>query len=443
VERSLRQVVTTGEAIKGTEYTGDHPAQPKGKAVWLENFDPIKDKSGQPIGVTLAVQDITELRDIEARLYQAQKMEAVGTLAGGVAHDFNNLLTVILGYAQVIQLDMDKGDEMKTAIDQIVESSRRAADLTQSLLAFSRKQRIELTLRYLNEVVGGAAKLLRRLLPEDIDLVLDLADEDLAVSIDITQISQILMNLATNARDAMLHGGSLTVTTRRTKLDEEFTRRHAFGGPGDYAKLSVTDTGVGMDASTLEHIYEPFFTTKEVGKGTGLGLASAFGIARQHNGHITVSSVPLKGTTFDIYLPLIETSPPRKVDIREEPGRGSETILIVEDDVGVRRLLTTILDSRGYSVLEAADGNSAVAMYGANRGRIDLVILDVVMPGQNGKEVFDRLVRMNPAVKAIFMSGYTGDVVLTKGIRSDSVDFLPKPIPVKDLLAKVREVLDR
>jgi nitrogen fixation/metabolism regulation signal transduction histidine kinase len=342
-----------------------------------------------------------------------------------------------------MQMEIDKDDIHRAYIDQIVASSKRAADLTQSLHAFSRRQRITLEPHKVNGVVTSTAKLLTRLLSEDIRLSMDLTNKDTSSLLDVNQIGQILMNLATNARDAMPHGGSLTITTDRAKIDEAFIKTHGFGRIGDYVRLSVSDTGIGIDESTMKRIFEPFFTTKEVGKGTGLGLASVYGIVKQHNGYITVSSVPFKGTTFDIYLPLIKAPSRQKARVKTDMKGGTETILIVEDDRDVRNMLTKILESQGYATIEAIDGDDAIGVFNTHKEDIDLIILDVVMPGKNGREVLDEITRADPLAKAIFVSGYTGEGVIDKGIHRESVDFLQKPLTIQALLAKVREVLDR
>jgi len=409
----------------------------------------VRDGSGRVIRYYGASQDITKRKKAEAensrlqsQLLQAQKMEAIGTLAGGVAHDFNNILTVITGFANLAQMSIAKNARLRPYVDQVLISAERAAELTQSLLAFSRKQNITLAPRDINSLVRSAAKLLERLLHEDIKLKLQLTDKKVIAEADVTQMDQVLMNLATNARDAMPHGGSLMIRTDVANLDESFERAHGFGKPGTYVHLSVSDTGMGMDEKTVARIFEPFFTTKEASKGTGLGLASVYGLVKQHGGYITVTSRLLKGTTFDIYLPIVEMREHAAAAGPEVKG-GHETILVVEDDTSVRRLVTQALSGQGYAILEAADGDGAIRTFRKQRRAIGLIIIDVVMPGRNGKEVLDEIARTDPGIKAIFMSGYTGDIVVGKGVNEESVDFLQKPLSVPALLSKVREVLDR
>jgi PAS domain S-box-containing protein len=388
------------------------------------------------------LQDTTGRKLLEDQLLHAMKMEAIGTLAGGVAHDFNNILTVILGLGNVIQMSLEPDDPLRPHIDQILVSADRAADLTQSLLAFSRKQDILLSPHPVADIVESTAKLLKRLLPEDVELKVEVIDRDAVAMLDVAQIDQMLMNLATNARDAMPRGGSLTIRTGITRLTPAFERTHGFGKPGKYVKISVSDTGVGMDERTMARIFDPFFTTKAVGKGTGLGLASVYGIIKQHGGYITVTSAPSQGATFDAYLPVVDTGDPDAAQAPEVTG-GVETILVVEDDPDVRNMIVAVLSHEGYDTLESAGGDEALALYREHAGSIGLVIVDVVMPGRNGKEILDDISLVDPGVKAIFVSGYTGDVVLDKGVQKESVDFLQKPLSMPKLLAKVREVLDR
>jgi PAS domain S-box-containing protein len=389
-------------------------------------------------------RDITERKKLEEQLLQAQKMEAIGQLAGGIAHDFNNILTAIIGYGNLSKMEMSKDDPLRTYVTHILNSAERAANLTQSLLAFSRRQIINPKPVNLNEIIKVLEKLLSRLIGEDIELSTILSDKDLTVMADSTQIEQVLMNLATNARDAMPDGGSLTISTELVELDNEFIKAHGYGRSGFYALISVSDTGEGIDERTKDRIFEPFFTTKEVGKGTGLGLAMVYGIIKQHEGCINVYSGPDKGTTFKIYLPLIKLSVEevRLADIPIIKG-GTETILIAEDDAQVRGLIKEVLEGYGYRVMEAVDGDDAIKIFNENKDKIQLLFLDVVMPKKNGKEVYDEIKKIRPDIKAIFTSGYTTDIIHKKGIIEEGSNFILKPMLPDELLRKVRDVLDK
>ena len=397
--------------------------------------------NGRP-AATGTIIDITREKTLESQLRQAQKMEAIGTLAGGVAHDFNNILTALTGYGTLLQLKLDKENPLRHYVDQILSASMKGANLTRSLLAFSRKQPIILNPVNLNNIIKGTEKLLRRLLTEDIILKTLLASDDIMIMADPTQIDQILFNLITNARDAMPKGGSLTIETKTVILDKEFVTIHGFGKPGKYALLSISDTGIGMDAAVKEHIFDPFFTTKEVGKGTGLGLSTIYGIVKQHNGYITVYSEPDIGTTFRIYFPLTGASVETDTSSSESIRGGKETILVAEDNKEVRHLIKNILVEFGYTIIEAKDGEDAINKFNKHKN-IDLLILDSVMPKKNGKAVYDEINATNPHIKVIFTSGYTRDVILDKGIEDKKFDFIAKPLSPKELLEKVREVLDR
>jgi PAS domain S-box-containing protein len=394
-----------------------------------------------------SLMDITELKRgeqekarLESQLFQSQKMEAIGTLAGGVAHDFNNILTALVGYAGLLKMKTND-KTLHVYADQILSASQKATDLIQSLLAFSRQQAASLKPISLHSVLKGTEKLLKRLITEDIAIKTRLATEDIIIIADATQIDQLLFNLTTNARDAMPQGGILTIETRQVTLDNTFKRFHGYGESGRYALLSVSDTGVGMDLTTREKIFDPFFTTKEVGKGTGLGLSTVYGIVKQHNGYITVYSEPKRGTTFHIYLPVTS-----KVDMDETPvltgvNGGNETILIAEDNLVVRELIRDVLIEYGYSVIEAIDGEDAIDQFTKANG-IDLIILDTIMPKMNGWEVYDEILKIKPDSKVIFTSGHTRDVLHDKGMEDKKFAFIPKPISPSALLQKVRRVLD-
>jgi two-component system cell cycle sensor histidine kinase/response regulator CckA len=377
---------------------------------------------------------------LELQLFQAQKMEAIGTLAAGIAHDFNNILTALVGYAALLRMKI-KSATLHTYVDHILSASHKATDLVQNLLAFSKQQAISLKPISLHNTIRGTEKLLKRLVTEDIAIRTLLATEDITIMADATQIDQILFNLVTNARDAMPQGGTLTIETKSVELDDEFHRIHGYGEPGRYALFSISDTGVGIDKTTREKIFDPFFTTKEVGKGTGLGLSTVYGIVKQHNGYITVNSEPNAGTTFHIYLPVAN-----KIDNEENlaptPMKGgNETILVAEDNEAVRGLISKILIEYGYTTVEAIDGAAAIEEF-KKTDKIDLLILDSIMPKKNGREAYNEIHKIKPDIRVIFTSGYTKDVFLDKGIEDKKFNFLQKPISPDTLLKKVREVLD-
>ncbi len=390
----------------------------------------------------MTCEDITELRRLESQLRQVQKMESIGTLAGGIAHDFNNILTTLIGYASLIQTKMDRDNPLRSYVDQVLSASRKGADLTQNLLTFSRQQPVTLLPVDINDAIRATKPLLKRLLTEDIDLSTSLTGEDTVVMADKSQIDQILFNLVTNARDAMPDGGTLTVETDIADMDSWFIEAHGFGEPGRYVLMTVADTGEGMDDATREKIFDPFFTTKETGKGTGLGLATVYGIVKQHNGYITVYSEPGHGTVFHVYLPAAMTTACTGTDRALPVAGGNETILIAEDDEEVRHIMKEVLEEYGYTSVEAVDGQDAIEKFEVQRD-IDLVILDSVMPRKNGRETFEKIRAMDPHIKVLFISGYTRDVVLDKGIKDREFDFIPKPLMLDRFLQKIREILDR
>jgi two-component system, cell cycle sensor histidine kinase and response regulator CckA len=390
----------------------------------------------------MTCEDITEMRKLESQLRQGQKMEAIGTLAGGIAHDFNNILTALTGYAGLIQKKMDTSDPLRPYVEQILVASQKAGDLIQSLLAFSRQQPFDLTPLDMNNTIRTMEKLLGRLLTEDIKLRTSLADDDTIVMADKSQMDQIFFNLVSNARDAMPKGGTLIIETAAAVIDAAFIKIHGFGKKGKYIEITISDTGMGMDEPTKGKIFDPFFTTKEAGKGTGLGLATVYGIVKQHGGYITVESEPDQGTTFSIYFPSVKMKVNEEQDRTTPIIKGNETILIADDDNEVRHLVWEALQAYGYSTIEATDGEDAIDKYKQNRP-IDLVVLDVVMPKKNGREVYQEIRGIDPHVKVLFTSGYTRDIVFDKGIESGEFDFMAKPLLFDELLQKIREMLDR
>jgi PAS domain S-box-containing protein len=450
VPEHLRVVDASGrERIAPTDVT-PAPARP----VELEGVR--KDGRAFPIELSLArwearrgsfltviIRDVTERRQLEEQFRQAQKMESIGRLAGGLAHDFNNLLTVIGGHADLLHARLAPEDSLARRIGLIQEAAAHAADLTKQLLAFSRKQVLAPKVLDLNAIVAEIEPMLGRLIGEDVDLVTAPARGLGSVKADPAQIKQILFNLAVNARDAMPQGGKLTIETENVELDEPYTRLHADVQPGPYVMLAVTDTGVGMDEETRSRIFEPFFTTKAAGLGTGLGLATVYGIVKQSNGTISVYSEPGLGTAFKVYLPRVpESADTVPAEAPAGARAGSETILLVEDNEMVRALTCEILKRYGYTVVEAEHGADALAIARRYHGPIHLLLTDVVMPEMSGPELVGRLAPLRPQMKIIYMSGYTADAIDHQGMLDEGIEFLAKPIGVDTLVRKLREVLD-
>jgi signal transduction histidine kinase len=382
---------------------------------------------------------------LQEQLLQSQKMEAIGLLAGGIAHDFNNILSVIMGYGEMLVRNLPEG-KAHDHVDQILKASERAAELTRGLLAFSRKQTFNLERTDINQLTADNIKFLKRVIGEDIKLVTTYPPTPLFILLDRGQIQQVLMNLATNARDAMPSGGMLTISITTEILDENVIVRHGYGSPGEHAVIRVTDTGTGMGRDTAERIFEPFFTTKEKGKGTGLGLSIIHGIIAQHNGFISCSSEPGVGTTFSIYLPISEETGQQRAFSaanRERKSQGGgETILLAEDDRILMEMTTTLFESCGYRVLGARDGMEAVKIFKEKCDEIDIVILDAIMPNMNGKQALDEISSLRPGVKACFISGYANQIINGKFVVDGSVPFISKPVMPEKLLEKVREILD-
>jgi two-component system cell cycle sensor histidine kinase/response regulator CckA len=397
----------------------------------------------RPARLVLAL-DVTEKRGLEAQLLQAQRMDSIGRLAGGVAHDFNNILSVITGYGELLRRRLRGESTLHKYADDVVLAAHRGADLTRQLLAFSRKQVLQPRVLDLNGVVLDMERMLRRLIGEDIRLVTALEEHLPPIRADAGQLEQVLMNLVVNARDAMSGGGRLVIETGVAEFDEEYRGKHAGVPAGRHVMLAVSDTGQGMSREVQEHIFEPFFTTKEAGKGTGLGLATVHGIVTQSGGSIFVYSEPGRGTTFKVYLPAVDeaapVAPPRA---EAEPARGTETVLIVEDEAALGEILQECLTTNGYQVLQAHHGLAAMEVAERHAGPIHLLLTDVVMPGMGGPEVARQLVARRPEMKVLYMSGYTDDAVVVHGVRTVDMPFLEKPFTAEGLARKVREVLDR
>lgn len=436
------QRVLAGEDLRGVEA---RRRRKDGKVIYVNMWTALlRDAAGKANGFLAAVTDVTERKQLEEQLRQSQRMEAVGRLAGGVAHDFNNLLTIITGYSDMLLNKMPEPEPLRRNVEEIKKASGRAASLTNQLLAFSRRQVLQAKVIDLNEIVADMNKMLRRLIPESIELVVNLEPQLGHIKADPGQIEQVIVNLAVNAREAMPQGGKLIIETANRELDEHYCRRHMSVKPGSYVMLSVSDTGAGMAPDVQEHIFEPFFTTK-TGKGTGLGLSTVYGIVKQSAGEIWVYSEPSLGSSFKIYLPRVQAAAERAETAVQPPtpASGRETILLVEDEETVRMLVREILQSNGYSVLEAKNGAEGLALAGRYNGKIDLLLTDVVMPQMSGRELAEKLCPLRPGTRILFMSGYTDDAVVANGSVAPGSAFIQKPFSPDALARKLRMLLDR
>jgi len=438
-ERELR-ILASGE----TETFEETVAAPGGQRIFLTTKGIYRDRQGNVIGLIGLARDITELKRLEAQFRQAQKMEALGGLAGGVAHDFNNLLMIITGYSELVFNRLRPEDPSRGPLAEIQKAGERAVALTRQLLAFSRKQVLQPQVIRLNVLIEELISLLRRLIGEDIELTQALDSRLGMAKVDPGQFEQAIINLAVNARDAMPGGGKLSLATRNVRIGQGEKRWHPEARPGEYVVVEVSDTGKGMDETIQARIFEPFFTTKEAGKGTGLGLAMVYGFVKQSGGHIEVESVPGLGTIFRLYLPRSEETEPSRIPVQQEfrTPSGEETILLVEDEEAVRTLARLVLQSYGYKVLEAADGQEGLAVARQYPGTIHVVVTDMVMPRMSGRQLADHLAQERPNLPILFMSGYTDDALLQSGATGAGEGFIPKPISPLALTRKVRQILD-
>ncbi len=432
----------------------DNHGNPAGVHIWNDknpvtcryyiNYDrAIEWTDGRLVRMQIAT-DITDLKKMEAQLLQAQKMESVGRLAGGVAHDFNNMLGVILGHTELALLQADENHDLYSDLKEIQTAAQRSADITKQLLAFARKQTISPRKLDLNDTVESMLNMLRRIIGEDIDLVWKPSTHLWPVKMDPSQIDQILANLCVNARDAIDGVGKLTIETGRKSFDEEYCSEHPGFIPGDFVLLAVSDNGCGMDKDILDNLFEPFFTTKDVGKGTGLGLATIYGICKQNNGFINVYSEPGQGSTFNIYLPRLLADEDTDMTVPEKKAAvgGTETILLVEDEPMILDMTTTMLGMLGYTVLAAASPDEAIRLAKDHTGKVHLLMSDVVLPEMNGRDLAGQIVHLYPGIRLLFMSGYTANVIAHQGVLDDGVAFIQKPFSMADMTEKVREVLD-
>jgi two-component system, cell cycle sensor histidine kinase and response regulator CckA len=429
----------------GRVWSGELVNRKKDGQIYHEQatISPVKDASGKIVNFVAVKRDITEHLELSKQLFQAQKMEAIGTLAGGVAHDFNNVLQVALGYSELILGDQELPQRYKADLRQINEASRRGAELVQRLLTFSRKTEVKPLPLNLNLRIDSVKKMLERTIPKMIEIQLVLAKDLAAINADPTQVDQILMNLAVNARDAMPEGGRLVIETANLVLDEEYAASHLEAKPGRYVLLSFADTGIGMDEETLEHMFEPFYSTKGVGAGTGLGLAMVYGIVQQHGGRIRCDSELGQGTTFRIYFPtIVSDEKPEEKTPKEMPAGGSETVLLVDDEGMIRDLCSRILAKAGYKVIAASNGKEALKAYQQRKDEISLVILDLIMPEMGGKQCLESLLEFDPWVKVIIASGHSPNGETREALSSSARGFVDKPYNIRQVLEVVRSVLD-
>ncbi len=409
------------------------------------NGAPLRYSDEDVSGAVLVLQDITEKFKLENELRQSQKMESIGRLAGGVAHDFNNILTTIIGYADLGLKELDEDNPLYEMMKEIGSAGKRGSSLTQQLLSISRKQVLTLQPLPVNDVITGMEKMLHRLIGEDVELSIRLDPLNTCIRADHSQIIQVLMNLCINARDAMPDGGIIIIETNTMLIDDTYTQHHPFIKPGEYAMLTVSDNGVGMDEETQSHIFEPFYTTKEKGKGTGLGLSTVYGIIKQHNGNILVYSEPGKGTTFRIYLPSIEERMDREKPVPRELQEQlnlNGSILVVEDNDELRKVASSILKRYGFTVMDAGRVDEAIEIAQKEEGNIDLLLTDVVMPGMNGKELYEEIQDCQPHMKVLYMSGYTEDIISSHGILQEGINFIQKPFTVHGLVQKIHKVME-
>jgi two-component system cell cycle sensor histidine kinase/response regulator CckA len=401
----------------------------------------LRDATGCPTSVLVINTDVTEKKKLQAQLHHAQRLEAIGVLASGVAHDFNNLLTIICGYSEMLQGQTRPSDPAHGMLSEILKAGNNATALTRQLLAFGRKQVLSPRILDPNGLVEESEKMLRRLIGPDIELTTKLDPGVGSIKVDPSQIDRVLINLVVNARDAMPVGGTIVVAVQSIEVDAEMARRHVGASPGPYVLLTVKDSGCGMDEATISRIFEPFFTTKEVGKGTGLGLAMVHGIVAQSGGHIEVESAPGKGTCFRIFLPRVEAAAVCSLGLPVAAFRGSETVLLVEDDAAVRELCRLTLRSSGYTVLEAANGEQALQVTAARSGRIHVLVTDSVMPRMSGRALTERLIRDHPNLKVVYISGHLQDAVPASEVAAANTTFLQKPFAPGTLASAVRELL--